>query len=966
MSLAVGNALDDLEWTKATEQFTKSARIFERQIVAAGKIKENLPKKYVASMAFDAVDPRATLWADQHAAILVREITDETRSAIQKIILDALNGDYTIDDAGELVSRVIGLTERQAKAVENSYNATIENLVKDGMSRRSAIVRASELAKAYRERLITKRGEMIARTEIMRAANNGRMLSWAQAMDAGLIEPTMQKEWRTFPGYGATGPCPICLELRGVTVPVLSEFPNGALMPPGHPFCRCTAILVPPTRGLPRIAQVGGGYVQPKVDPLGSALASDIRSNEVAKFNPHHDRLGRFSHASGAHMDTGNAGLLHHGGTPSSGWKAAEESLEKTFGKISITGNSDLKVPTDTSPKNGSAARAAETMWTRLIPSARKQGFFSTGCKPMRLYSAQHLGLIEDAESAKLQSAGAIGDNGRPIGELTIRSLRWRMGASYSAMERNALKMHASIRSGKPEQPTLYRGMKGLSQSPLSTWASSLKQGESITLPLSSFSRDPRIAKTYGGESVSEFVALVRVKAGSRGHAVRSQYIHDQEVVTSGIFKITAVEHVERTIDVYGKPRQQKIVYVDIEQTEVPDIDLTKISDTSLVAKSSPEFGLLLVDWLEGFADARSRILTVAKFNPHHDKRGRFARKPGSGGTITHLPTDPIGRQFREKIPAGDIRHETWMGPYEIVAHGDSTSAAKQLLDLTRNQTSVNTNTTVGETGKLTRIPKEPSARRKFRPDEPHTQYDISRHEDMIDKVIDTSPPDTMPLSRYDSMQWTGDSHKARRMARLILSNNEEHRAFIESLPSGLRKPDGSIDTDNTTFGADRLLAHNVMLSAHKAKGEQPTLWRGISRPLTDSRDGKPIRSGDTFDLTPASFTRDAIIAHDFSQAGDMSTIIRVRPGARGVRAVPQSDKSMSAKIAKAEQEVIVQGRFRVVSVSTIRHSAPGKWDAKSKKFTVVQQVTTVIDVEHVGTFDPMTGILTPNATVGA
>ena len=645
MGIAIGNALDDIEWTKATEKFTKSARIFERQIVASGKIKENLPKKFVASMAFEAVDPRATLWADQHAAILVREITEETRSAIQKIILDALNGDYTIDDAGELVSRVIGLTVRQARAVENSYNATIENLVNDGMSRRSATARARELAKAYRERLILKRGEMIARTEIMRAANNGRLLSWAQAIDAGVIDPTMVKEWRTYPGYGANGPCPICLELRGVTVPVLSEFPNGALMPPGHPFCRCTAILVPPTRGLPRIAQVGGGYATPKIDPLGSELASEIRSNEVAKFNPNHDRRGRFSRA----------------------------------------------------------------------PS-------------------------------------------------------------------------------------------------------------------------------------------------------------------------------------------------------------------------------------------------------------------GSGGRISHLPTDRVSREFAARLAAGDSRLLSDWGAYEITVNNGSGKAANEFLDLTRNRTPVNRVAVVTDGPRIQSVETPKSLQRKFRPDERHTKQDLAPG--LVNNVIDTSPRDTMPLKKYDSAEWVGESAGVRNSSYKIMSNHAEHKIKISDPDTqSLLQKDGTFDTNTLTLTpkdagprTDRLRAHNILLAGHRAKGSQPVLWRGVNNKLAVDDAGTLIKAGDTFDLGSASFSRDAIVAGAFAENADYSTIIRVAAGSRGVRAVPKKLETYTElSTVKHEQEVILQGRFRVLSISTIEYRREGKpknLGTRAGQFPLKTRTQTVIEIEHLGTFDPITGTYSEGATV--
>ena len=40
------------------------------------------------------------------------------------------------------------------------------------------------------------------------------------------------------------------MAVRGTRVPWNGAFSNGFMFPPAHPHCRCTVVLVPPSRGL--------------------------------------------------------------------------------------------------------------------------------------------------------------------------------------------------------------------------------------------------------------------------------------------------------------------------------------------------------------------------------------------------------------------------------------------------------------------------------------------------------------------------------------------------------------------------------------------------------------------------------------------------------------------------------------------------------------------------------------------
>lgn len=92
---------------------------------------------------------------------------------------------------------------------------------------------------------------MIARTELQMAQNMARQTGWDAAYKTGVMDGGSKKEWLAAPAGSRRGrPCDICAGLNGKRVQWNAAFPTGHIMPPAHPHCRCTAVLVPPSRGL--------------------------------------------------------------------------------------------------------------------------------------------------------------------------------------------------------------------------------------------------------------------------------------------------------------------------------------------------------------------------------------------------------------------------------------------------------------------------------------------------------------------------------------------------------------------------------------------------------------------------------------------------------------------------------------------------------------------------------------------
>lgn len=192
-------------------------------------------------LLFDIIDKRAVIWAQNHTADLVVEITEEMRQQIRDVMAESTQGLLTYEQAARKIRTNLPLTSRDSGAVDGFYNRQINKLLKSGMTLDKATEKAAARADRYAAKLLRKRSQTIARTELANAASNGRLLGWESGLAEGYIDPASVKEWVAEPDA-----CDICGPMDGQTFPMNDEFPSGVMMPPQHPNCRCAAILLPP------------------------------------------------------------------------------------------------------------------------------------------------------------------------------------------------------------------------------------------------------------------------------------------------------------------------------------------------------------------------------------------------------------------------------------------------------------------------------------------------------------------------------------------------------------------------------------------------------------------------------------------------------------------------------------------------------------------------------------------------
>jgi len=237
----VGAAVQAFNWSTFGERMSTSRLPLLQQVRDTGAAEARSLGKFIGTYAFDVTDPRATTWAAARSSELVVGIGDQLRSEIRNLITSSFVNQIAPREIAQENPRQIGLFPRWAAALQDSYQRSYTSFLAEGLTSTEAASRAERLAEAYRDRLIDARSMMIARTEVMTAANQGRAISWQQAQDAGLVDlANSSKEW-----IAEADACEECSIYDGEIVGASDDFSSDDGMPPAHPNCRCTAALIP-------------------------------------------------------------------------------------------------------------------------------------------------------------------------------------------------------------------------------------------------------------------------------------------------------------------------------------------------------------------------------------------------------------------------------------------------------------------------------------------------------------------------------------------------------------------------------------------------------------------------------------------------------------------------------------------------------------------------------------------------
>lgn len=198
---------------------------------------ENITKA-VKPPAFNMKHPEAEAWARDYAAQLVQGLTNETRRAMSNLVAQMIRDGIPPQQGARMLRSMLGLTTPYSRAVYNFR----QDLSAKGFAPDYIQSKADE----YAQRLLNARARTVARTETMRAVQEGQRQSWTQAAEQGILRSDRtRKQWVTAADERV---CPVCAPMDGVTTPLDEPWQTseGPVSIPSetHPNCRCASVLV--------------------------------------------------------------------------------------------------------------------------------------------------------------------------------------------------------------------------------------------------------------------------------------------------------------------------------------------------------------------------------------------------------------------------------------------------------------------------------------------------------------------------------------------------------------------------------------------------------------------------------------------------------------------------------------------------------------------------------------------------
>lgn len=199
------------------------------------------PSLQAAGAAFDPLEDSVQAWIRSNGARQVTQISGGSQRAIRNIIGEMIDSGTSARRAAREIRDVIGLTVPQQKALAKQRIAMAEAGATKEVIERTLAARA--------ESMLDERAFAIARNESFTAVSQGRQMYWNQLVDRGVLDPETLRKWVTAEDERV---CPICRpmhnQIRGLNEPFEKGTGGTTLTTPAHVTCRCSVILVNPTR----------------------------------------------------------------------------------------------------------------------------------------------------------------------------------------------------------------------------------------------------------------------------------------------------------------------------------------------------------------------------------------------------------------------------------------------------------------------------------------------------------------------------------------------------------------------------------------------------------------------------------------------------------------------------------------------------------------------------------------------
>ena len=190
------------------------------------------------AIAFNTAHPLVLDAIDTQAGALIRGVSDETLRAVRSTLRLGQQEGWGVTKIARELQGTIGLTERQAGAVQR-LRAELEAQGRTAGAVQQQVERATR-------RALKDRATIVARTESIRAASAGQQQLWEQAERDGLWIADMRRHWLVTPDDRL---CPQCASIPGMSevgvglhVPFTTPY-GPIIFPPAHPQCRCSVII---------------------------------------------------------------------------------------------------------------------------------------------------------------------------------------------------------------------------------------------------------------------------------------------------------------------------------------------------------------------------------------------------------------------------------------------------------------------------------------------------------------------------------------------------------------------------------------------------------------------------------------------------------------------------------------------------------------------------------------------------
>ena len=276
----VGRAMDAFDWDTWTGRIAAGSEAILQPAyehawgAAAGEIAGQIPADLTLL---------ARAWANTYAGDLAKRAV--SRDTVKALVTRAVGEGWSVPHTAAAMRDWIGLDDRSARALER-YAAGLRTT--DGMTDDQF----TRLLDTRYTRSINRRATTMARTELMTAANQGRLGAYERAVDQGVLSVDATKVWVA---TESDRTCDECSLYDGDEVGLFETFDGGLDAPPAHPSC---FIGDTPVTGAAALAGMRRRY-------LGPLLNIETRSGHRITVTPNHPLLTPQGWVA--------AGLLHTG-----------------------------------------------------------------------------------------------------------------------------------------------------------------------------------------------------------------------------------------------------------------------------------------------------------------------------------------------------------------------------------------------------------------------------------------------------------------------------------------------------------------------------------------------------------------------------------------------------------------------------------------------------------------------------